>query len=104
MTSSKVPSRVPKENSDSTSEPGLAEWTNKIKAMQRQVDADDEAEQMRLEQEIAASRLARKRRSQGFGSASRISLDVGKCGLAPGSWVLFHSQNSCRSIRLDCLF
>ncbi|KAF8893984.1 hypothetical protein BD779DRAFT_1467564 [Infundibulicybe gibba] len=46
-------------------EPGLAEWTSKIKAMQRQVDADEEAEQKRLEEEIAASRLARIRRSRG---------------------------------------
>jgi hypothetical protein len=30
-------------------EAGLAEWTSKIKAMQRQVDADEEAEQKRLE-------------------------------------------------------
>ncbi|KNZ72865.1 hypothetical protein J132_01857 [Termitomyces sp. J132] len=76
MTSFKVPSRSPVESSDSASEPGLAEWTSKIKAMQRQVDADDEAEQLRLEQEIAASRLARKRRSQGFGYAGRTNSDV----------------------------
>jgi hypothetical protein len=55
-------------------ETGLAEWTNKIKAMQRQVDADDEAEQRKLEEEIAASRLARTRRSQGYGSKTS-SLD-----------------------------
>ncbi|TFK44823.1 hypothetical protein BDQ12DRAFT_673637 [Crucibulum laeve] len=48
-------------------ETGLAEWTSKIKAMQRQVDADEEAEQKRLEEEIAASRLARIRRSRGVG-------------------------------------
>jgi len=46
-------------------ETGLAEWTSKIKAMQRQVDADEEAEQKRLEEEIAASRRARLRRSRG---------------------------------------
>lgn len=45
---------------------GLAEWTSKIKAMQRQVDADEEAEQKRLEDEIAASRRARLRRSRSF--------------------------------------
>ena len=78
MTSYQVPSKTTVENSDSTSEPGLAEWTSKIKAMQRQVDADDEVEQMRLEQEIAASRLARKRRSQGFGYAGRTNSDVCK--------------------------
>jgi len=49
---------------------GLAEWTSKIKAMQRQVDADDEAEQRKLEEEIAASRLARMRRSQGSKTSS----------------------------------
>ncbi|KAG5635505.1 hypothetical protein H0H81_011024 [Sphagnurus paluster] len=59
-------------------EAGLAEWTSKIKALQRQVDADEEAEQIRLEQEIAASRLARIRRSQGFGHASRTSSDLSK--------------------------
>lgn len=49
---------------------GLAEWTSKIKAMQRQVDADDEAEQRKLEEEIATSRLARMRRSQGSKTSS----------------------------------
>ena len=49
-------------------ESGLAEWTSKIKALQRQVDEDEEAEHKRLEQEIAASRLARLRRSTGPGS------------------------------------
>ncbi|KAG9316307.1 hypothetical protein JVU11DRAFT_2338 [Chiua virens] len=43
---------------------GLAEWTNRIKAMQRQVDADDEAEQRCLEEEIMRARLARMRRSR----------------------------------------
>ena len=47
-------------------ETGLAEWTSKIKAMQRQLDADEEAEQKRLEEEIATSRLARLRRSHGL--------------------------------------
>lgn len=54
-------------------ETGLAEWTSKIKAMQRQVDADEEAEQKRLEEEIAASRRARLRRSQGIGYGNRES-------------------------------
>jgi hypothetical protein len=48
-------------------ETGLAEWTSKIKALQRQVDADEEAEQKRLEEEIASARRARLRRSQGAG-------------------------------------
>jgi len=54
---------------------GLAEWTNKIKAMQRQVDADEEAEQRRLEEEIAASRSARLHRSH----AMNKSLALCKC-------------------------
>ena len=57
---------------------GLAEWTSKIKAMQRQVDADEEAEQQRLEEEIAASRLARLRRSHATGDSSQRS-DLCKC-------------------------
>lgn len=65
---------------DKKPEAGLAEWTSKIKAMQRQVDADEEAEQRTLEEEIAASRLARLRRSHGVGYSSRTnSLDVCKC-------------------------
>ncbi|KAK7053405.1 hypothetical protein VNI00_004031 [Paramarasmius palmivorus] len=56
-------------------EDGLAEWTSKIRALQQQVDADEEAEHRRLEEEIAASRLARMRRSRGVGydSGSRTS-------------------------------
>lgn len=53
-------------------EPGLAEWAQKIRALQRQVDADEEEEHRKLEQEINASRLARVRRSTGY---SRVSLD-----------------------------
>ncbi|KAK0461206.1 uncharacterized protein EV420DRAFT_186624 [Desarmillaria tabescens] len=60
-------------------EDGLAEWASKIKAMQQQVDADEEAEQRKLEQEIAASRLARQRRSRGTGYGSRHnSTDLAK--------------------------
>jgi hypothetical protein len=51
-------------------EPGLADWAQKIRALQRQVDQDEEDEHRRLEQEIAASRLARVRRSAGYGRAS----------------------------------
>jgi hypothetical protein len=51
-------------------EPGLAEWAQKIRALQRQVDQDEEEEHRKLEQEIAASRLARVRRSAGPGRAS----------------------------------
>lgn len=56
------------------SETGVAEWASKIKAIQRQVDADDEAEQHKLEAEIAASRLARKRRSYGAAAGSRLDV------------------------------
>ncbi|KAF8274392.1 hypothetical protein EI94DRAFT_681131 [Lactarius quietus] len=52
-------------------EPGLAEWAKKIRALQRQVDADEEEEHRKLEQEINASRLARVRRSAGYSHASR---------------------------------
>ena len=55
-----------------TADAGLAEWTSKIKALQRDVDADEELEQRRLEEEIRASRLARTRRSAQF--AGRASL------------------------------
>src|SRR5258708_5870974 len=51
-------------------EPGLAEWAQKIRALQRQVDQDEEEEHRRLEQEIATSRLARVRRGAGYGRAS----------------------------------
>ena len=64
---------------DMKSEAGLAEWTSKIKAMQQQVDADEEAEQRSLEEEIAASRLARLHRSRVTGGRSRThSLDLCK--------------------------
>ena len=58
-------------------EAGLAEWTNKIKALQRQVDEDEAVEQKILEQEIAASRAARLRRSAGYGSRAN-SVDLRK--------------------------
>ena len=52
----------------------LAEWTSKIKAMQRQVDEDEEAETRRLEAEIAASRQARLRRSTLGSRANSVDL------------------------------
>lgn len=52
-------------------ESGLAEWTQKIKALQRQVDADEMEEQRKLEEEIRASRMARVRRSN-TGTSSPI--------------------------------
>lgn len=51
----------------------MAEWTNKIKALQKEVDADEEAEQKRLEEEIAAARQARLRRSRGNSASSRVN-------------------------------
>ena len=51
-------------------EAGLAEWMTKIKALQRQVDADEEAEQRRLEEEIAAAHRARLQRTRGAGYGS----------------------------------
>jgi hypothetical protein len=53
-----------------TGEPGLAEWAQKIRALQRQVDEDEEEEHRKLEQEISASRLARVRRSAATGHSS----------------------------------
>ncbi|KAG8745209.1 hypothetical protein FRC10_008521 [Ceratobasidium sp. 414] len=53
-------------------EQGLQEWTSRIRSIQAEVDRDEEVEQKRLEEEIAASRLARaqrreaKRHSSGF--------------------------------------
>ncbi|KAH6913911.1 hypothetical protein BKA70DRAFT_1096251 [Coprinopsis sp. MPI-PUGE-AT-0042] len=53
-------------------ESDLAEWATKIKALQRQVDADEEVEQKRLEAEIAAARQARLRRSRQFSRPSKL--------------------------------
>lgn len=53
-------------------ESDLAEWATKIKALQRQVDADEEAEQKRLEAEIVAARQARLRRSRQFSRPSKL--------------------------------
>ena len=52
-----------------------AEWTSKIKALQKQVDEDEEAETRRLEAEIVASRQARMRRSTNLGSRTN-SIDL----------------------------
>ena len=58
-------------------ETDLAEWTNKIKARQKQVDADDEAQQKRLEDEIVSARRARLRRRSGMDAESHVnSLDI----------------------------
>jgi hypothetical protein len=58
-------------------EGGLSEWASKVKNMHSQVDPNEEADQKRLEDEIAASRLARLRRSQISGGRTN-SLDL--CG------------------------
>ncbi|KAI6121449.1 hypothetical protein F5141DRAFT_998403, partial [Pisolithus sp. B1] len=73
-----------------SSDSGLAEWTTRIKEMQRQVDADEEAEQRRLEEEIVRTRLARQRRlrsgqSGDFGIGMR-GIDISK---------LFSLKNPC---------
>ena len=68
-----------------TTDTGLAEWTSKIKAMQRQVDADDEAEQRRLEEEIVRARLARMRRST---SGMSGDFGIGMHGIDLGRFLL----------------
>ncbi|KAG2154378.1 uncharacterized protein EDB93DRAFT_1248180 [Suillus bovinus] len=73
---------APVYTTSSTADNGLAEWTSRIKAMQRQVDADDEAEQRHLEEEIVRARLARMRRSTSgmsgdFGTGMH-GIDLGK--------------------------
>ena len=85
---------------------GLAEWTSKIKALQRQVDEDEEAEHKRLEDEIAASRAARMRRSVGAGSRGN-SVDL--CEDHPTTRIdinqnrgLDYSKNGCCSQFEEC--
>jgi hypothetical protein len=72
-----------------TGEPGLAEWAQKIRALQRQVDEDEEEEHRKLEQEIAASRLARVHRSAAYG---RASLDPAAGMSSPSSVVGLHED------------
>ncbi|KAG1766953.1 hypothetical protein EDD22DRAFT_950281 [Suillus occidentalis] len=73
---------APVYSTSNTADNGLAEWTSRIKAMQRQVDADDEAEQRRLEEEIVRARLARMRRStsglSGDFGVGMHGIDLGK--------------------------
>lgn len=45
-----------------TSSDSVSEWSKKIREIQKEVDADEEAERKKLEDEIAASRLARASR------------------------------------------
>ncbi|TBU41681.1 hypothetical protein BD309DRAFT_964723 [Dichomitus squalens] len=63
------------------SDASLAEWTSKIKELQKQVDEDEEAETRRLEAEIAASRQARMRRSTNLGSRTN-SVDLSQSTVA----------------------
>ena len=79
-------------------ETDLAEWTSKIKALQRQVDADEENEQRRLEEEIAAARQARLRRSSRAGRPSSVDL----CKLfnpSPTTLLLITSPSPSSSFR-----
>lgn len=46
------------------SQEGLSDWSSKIQELRKLVDADEETEQKKLEEEIASSRLARLRRSR----------------------------------------
>lgn len=66
----------------SRADSGLAEWSSRIKTLQTEGDADEEAEQQRLEEEIAAARLARQRRSHGLVYSSQFASSDGKgfCG------------------------
>jgi len=57
-----LPSAPASATSHTTTDSSLADWANKIRTLQRQVDADEEAEQRRLEEEIVRARLARQRR------------------------------------------
>jgi hypothetical protein len=62
---------------DSTTESGsLAEWSQKIKNLQQQVNEDGLQEQARLEAEIARSRMERANRRSTLSGNARI--DQGK--------------------------
>ncbi|KAF7315553.1 hypothetical protein MIND_00070600 [Mycena indigotica] len=49
-------------------------WSVKIEGMRRQLDTTEDNDQKRLEEEIAASRLARQRRSRGLGGTNSLDL------------------------------
>jgi hypothetical protein len=59
-----------------TASDSVSEWSKKIRDIQKEVDADEEAERKKLEDEIAASRLAR---------ASRRSTVIAGSGILSGS-------------------
>ena len=76
MASTDISSRRRTHDMPSKPEAGLAEWTSRIKELQRQVDEDEEAETRRLEEEIAASRMARLRRSTGRGTSMDLCMFI----------------------------
>ena len=59
-----------------TSSDSVSEWSKKIREIQKEVDADEEAERRKLEDEIAASRIAR---------ASRRNTAIAGAGVLAGS-------------------
>ncbi|KIJ49349.1 hypothetical protein M422DRAFT_246441 [Sphaerobolus stellatus SS14] len=63
----------------STPDEGLVEWASKIKAIQQEVDEDEEAERRRLQEEIERSRMERARRR----SALTVSSDMPKKVVSP---------------------
>lgn len=62
------PNTRPKSFDIPRAEDDLASWASRIRDMQRQMDEDDQAEQRKLEEEVAQSRLKRLRRSQMYAS------------------------------------
>lgn len=58
--------------SGSSASDSLAEWSQKIKSLQQQVDEDGLQEQARLEAEIAKSRMERARRRSTLTGNARI--------------------------------
>lgn len=58
----------------------LAEWSQKIKTLQQQVDDDGLQEQARLEAEIAKSRLERAKRRSTLTGNARVDQGMGASG------------------------
>jgi hypothetical protein len=80
---------------------GLAEWASKIKALQRQVDEDDEAEQRKLQEEIAASRLKRLRRSQMYSRPG--TPDLGEYYLCDSKRASNVEGKDSKLLRIPCI-
>lgn len=55
----------------------VSEWSKKIREMQKEVDADEEAERKKLEDEIAASRMKRASRRNTHILGSTAGTDQG---------------------------